>query len=92
MILLYDLKQAAGNCEFEIQSLKHRLEALGKDISTINVPVEAVTAVPKVQIAAASSTPLIDAVTPSPGTPNARKRRTAAAFLDQNPLKKNKRL
>ena len=22
MILLYDLKQAAGNCEFEIQSLK----------------------------------------------------------------------
>ncbi|KAJ7329015.1 DNA methyltransferase 1-associated protein 1 [Desmophyllum pertusum] len=92
MILLYDLKQAAGNCEFEIQSLKHRLEALGKDISTINVPVEAVTAVPKVQITTASSTPLIDAVTPSPGTPNARKRRTAAVFLDQNPLKKTKRL
>lgn len=92
MILLYDLKQAAGNCEFEIQSLKHRLEALGKDISTINVPIEAVTIIPKVQITASSSTPLIDAVTPSPGTPNARKRRTAAAFLEQNPLKKTKRL
>ncbi|XP_073259043.1 DNA methyltransferase 1-associated protein 1-like isoform X1 [Porites lutea] len=91
MILLYDLKQAAGNCEFEIQSLKHRLEALGKDISTINVPVEAVSIVPKVQVTSTSSTPLIDAVTPSPGTPNARKRRTAAAFLEQNPLKKTKR-
>lgn len=92
MILLYDLKQAAGNCEFEIQSLKHRLEALGKDISTINVPVEAVTVVPKVQITAPSSTPLIDAVTPSPGTPNARKRRTTASFMDQNVMKKTKRL
>ncbi|XP_074611802.1 DNA methyltransferase 1-associated protein 1-like isoform X1 [Acropora palmata] len=91
MILLYDLKQAAGNCEFEIQSLKHRLEASGKDISSINVPIEAVSVVPKVQVPASSSTPLIDAVTPSPGTPNARKRRTTT-FLEQNPLKKTKRL
>ncbi|RMX39209.1 hypothetical protein pdam_00024054 [Pocillopora damicornis] len=76
----------------QFNELRHRLEALGKDISTINVPVEAVTVVPKVQITAPSSTPLIDAVTPSPGTPNARKRRTTTSFMDQNVMKKTKRL
>ncbi|XP_032243096.1 DNA methyltransferase 1-associated protein 1 isoform X2 [Nematostella vectensis] len=94
MILLYELKQAAGNCEFEQQTLKHRIEALapGKDISHLLVSFD-VPATPKVtqqQPSVQSATPLIDAVTPSPGSLNPRKRRTASVFMDQNPLKKKK--
>jgi DNA methyltransferase 1-associated protein 1 len=28
MVLLYDLNQALSNCEFELQSLRHRFEAI----------------------------------------------------------------
>lgn len=90
MILLYELKQAASNCEFELQTQKHRLEALapGKDLMSLQVPLEA-AAVPKVS--SHSATPLIDAVTPSPGTPNAQRKRRSTVFIEQSPLKKTKR-
>uniref|UniRef100_A0A6P8HMQ4 DNA methyltransferase 1-associated protein 1 n=1 Tax=Actinia tenebrosa TaxID=6105 RepID=A0A6P8HMQ4_ACTTE len=87
MLLLYELKQAAGNCEFEKQTLKHRKEALAP-VKSIETPHPLIS-----KTSPQSATPLIDAVTSSPGTPNARKRRTASTFLEQsNPLKKTKRV
>jgi DNA methyltransferase 1-associated protein 1 len=30
MVLLYELQQALTNCEFELQTIRHRMESLGK--------------------------------------------------------------
>ncbi|XP_014669990.1 PREDICTED: DNA methyltransferase 1-associated protein 1-like isoform X2 [Priapulus caudatus] len=42
MVLLYELKLAHANCEFEVQTLKHRLEALvpGR-LASLNLPASA---------------------------------------------------
>lgn len=31
IVLMYELKQALGNCEYELQTLKHRLETLAPE-------------------------------------------------------------
>lgn len=36
IVLMYELKQALGNCEYELQTLKHRLETLAPErVSTV---------------------------------------------------------
>ncbi|CAB4032227.1 DNA methyltransferase 1-associated 1, partial, partial [Paramuricea clavata] len=63
IILLYDLKQASTNCEFELQSLRHRYETLvpGKDIAeTVPSSIAALSGI--TPSTTGSATPLIDNV------------------------------
>jgi len=98
LLLLYELKQAMGNCEYELQTLRHRYELMcpGKQVSdligfSLDPPEElnetSTSSVP----ATSSATPqlLIDSVAPL-AVVGSRKRRTAAALLENNPWKKNK--
>lgn len=91
IILLYDLKQASTNCEFELQSLRHRYETLvpGKDIAeTVPSSIAALSGI--TPSTTGSATPLIDNVIAPLAAANARKRRSVPQFMDQNALKKKK--
>lgn len=71
MVLLYELKMALANCEFELETLKHQYEAVGK---TINIPAPLL---PPSDVKTGEVSPkktiseVID-VGSGPGTPNVR--------------------
>lgn len=87
LVLLYELKQAYANCEYELQMLRHRYEALAKagttnlasgegfgidgQIGTVGTSSEEIKGEGKDQF--------IDVVGAAPLTPNSRKRRESAS-------------
>jgi len=92
LLLLYELRQASSTSEYELQTLRHRYEIMcpGKKVSdllgySLDPPSqgaeEAGTSV--------SNALLIDAVAPL--AVGSRKRRTAAALLENNPWKKTRK-
>ncbi|XP_064604294.1 DNA methyltransferase 1-associated protein 1-like [Liolophura sinensis] len=98
IVLLYELKLALANCEYELQTLKHRHDTLapGKmpDITIKTEPEETINVTPMTPDPATGDSPskvkklseAIDVVG-SPGTPN-RKRK--AAIEQSNIMKKIK--
>lgn len=67
MVLLYELKMALANCEFELQTLKHQFEALRPDAAP---PTPQTPAAGKSKTAKATSTPSVGATVPdTPETP-----------------------
>lgn len=101
LLLLYELKQAMGTCEYELQTMKHQYELIcpGKLVSeligfSLDPPPAEVTE--DVSAAAAPPVPapgalLIDSVATVPVI-GSRKRRTATALLENNPWKKTKKI
>eukprot|EP00794_Sanderia_malayensis_P017844 gene17844-19625_t len=88
LLLLYELKHALGNCEFELQTLRHRFEGLApnRDISSIigfslDFPNQSESQ------EGTSSSLLIDVVAAG----NLRKRRTATTLLETTPWKKSRK-
>ncbi|MEE6495310.1 hypothetical protein FKM82_002006 [Ascaphus truei] len=84
LVLLYELKQAFSNCEYELQMLRHRFEALSK---TGSASAAAPGDGPGAEGQAPASVeegkaevkdPIIDVVG-APLTPNSRKRRESAS-------------
>lgn len=96
LLLLYELKQAMGNCEYELQTLKVRYEIMcpGKKVSDLIGfsldPPEEITEDGSVSSSGGSQL-LIDSVAPLAAL-GSRKRRTAAALLETNPWKKTRKV
>jgi len=99
LLLLYELKQAMGNCEYELQTMKHQYEMLcpGKKVADLigfqvgppeQTTVENTATVPTTD---APGPLLIDSVAPL-AVMGSRKRRTASALLENNPWKKTKKV
>lgn len=94
IVLLYELKLALANCEYELQTLRHRFETLapgkvldvGPSVSTVSTP--AASALDDMSESPTKSKKISETidVVGTPGTPN-RKRR-AAAIEQSNILKK----
>ncbi|XP_053549373.1 DNA methyltransferase 1-associated protein 1 [Bombina bombina] len=84
LVLLYELKQAFSNCEYELQMLRHRFEALSKTGSSSTGAVGDGTGshsqvmVSIEEIKTEVKDPIIDVVG-APLTPNSRKRRESAS-------------
>uniref|UniRef100_A0A6I8RLN6 DNA methyltransferase 1-associated protein 1 n=1 Tax=Xenopus tropicalis TaxID=8364 RepID=A0A6I8RLN6_XENTR len=84
LVLLYELKQAFSSCEYELQMLRHRFEALSKSGSTSTVlPGDGVAGESQAasgteEVKSEAKDPIIDVVG-APLTPNSRKRRESAS-------------
>ncbi|XP_069591949.1 DNA methyltransferase 1-associated protein 1 isoform X4 [Ranitomeya imitator] len=85
LVLLYELKQAFSNCEYELQMLRHRFEALSKtgNATATTVPADSAsgdgqTPVSTEEIKLEVKDAIIDVVG-APLTPNSRKRRESAS-------------
>ncbi|XP_059840132.1 DNA methyltransferase 1-associated protein 1 isoform X3 [Hypanus sabinus] len=86
LVLLYELKQAYANCEYELQMLRHRYEALAKTGPT-NLSSEGFGIDGQIGTVGPSSEEMkgegkdqfIDVVGAAPLTPNSRKRRESAS-------------
>ncbi|XP_037762939.1 DNA methyltransferase 1-associated protein 1 isoform X1 [Chelonia mydas] len=83
LVLLYELKQAFANCEYELQMLRHRHEALAKAGSLGPVGMEGARADGQAGLSAEegkgdAKDQIIDVVG-APLTPNSRKRRESAS-------------
>lgn len=98
LLLLYELKQAMGNFEYDLQTLKVRYELMcpGKNVSDIvGFSIDSLEksseqeGVPAGQTSSGSQL-LIDTVAPLAAI-GSRKRRTAAALLENNPWKKTRK-
>ncbi|CAG2173831.1 unnamed protein product [Oppiella nova] len=92
MVLLYELKMALANCEYELQSLKHQFEA-SQPGKTLDIPTLTLLTTPSVETKTdGSPTKKISEVIDlgsGPGTPN-RKRRAAIEQVNlMKKLKKN---
>lgn len=78
LVLLYELKQACANCEYELQMLRHRHEALaragvlgGPTIPASGpAPASAESAVPEAGLGSDSTKDTIIDVVGAPLTPN----------------------
>ncbi|KAL6055726.1 hypothetical protein STEG23_006026 [Scotinomys teguina] len=87
LVLLYELKQACANCEYELQMLRHRHEALARagvlgGPATPAVGPAPVSAEPAVSESGLGLDPTKDTiidVVGAPLTPNSRKRRESAS-------------
>jgi len=99
LLLLYELKQAMGNCEYELQTMKHQYELTcpGKKVSdligfSLTPPEQVVENTSSTTTSVETSGALlIDSVAPLQ-TIGSRKRRTATALLENNPWKKSKKI
>lgn len=87
LVLLYELKQACANCEYELQMLRHRHEALAR-AGVLGAPAAAAvgptpaSAEPTVSESGLGLDPTKDTiidVVGAPLTPNSRKRRESAS-------------
>lgn len=84
LVLLYELKQAFSNCEYELQMLRHRFEALSKTgvtstpVAAEGTSVEGQATISTEDIKLEGKDPIIDVVG-APLTPNSRKRRESAS-------------
>ncbi|KAF6108264.1 DNA methyltransferase 1 associated protein 1 [Phyllostomus discolor] len=87
LVLLYELKQACANCEYELQMLRHRHEALaragvlGGPITPASgpAPTSAESSVPESSLGPDPTKDTIIDVVGAPLTPNSRKRRESAS-------------
>ncbi|XP_032349982.1 DNA methyltransferase 1-associated protein 1 isoform X2 [Camelus ferus] len=87
LVLLYELKQACANCEYELQMLRHRHEALARagvlggpaTPASGPAPTPAEPAVPEPGLGPDPSKDTIIDVVGAPLTPNSRKRRESAS-------------
>ncbi|XP_057614713.1 DNA methyltransferase 1-associated protein 1-like [Chionomys nivalis] len=87
LVLLYELKQACANCEYELQMLQHRHEALARagvlgGPATPAVGPTPASAEPAVSESGLGLDPTKDTiidVVGAPLTPNSRKRRESAS-------------
>ncbi|KAK1340113.1 hypothetical protein QTO34_018677 [Cnephaeus nilssonii] len=87
LVLLYELKQACANCEYELQMLRHRHEALARagvlgapaTPASGPAPASAESAVPESGLAPDLTKDTIIDVVGAPLTPNSRKRRESAS-------------
>jgi len=86
LLLLYELKQALGNCEFELQTLKHKFELLTPNRDITSVIGFSLTPSNPTEMQDSNSSLLIDVVAAG----NLRKRRTATNFLE-TPWKKSRK-
>ena len=90
MVLLYELKMALANCEYELQALKHQFEA-SQPGKTLDIPTSLLPAPNSEPKAPNDTTPTkkISELIDTPGTPN-RKRRAAIEQLNlMKKLRKN---
>uniref|UniRef100_A0AAQ6A589 DNA methyltransferase 1-associated protein 1 n=1 Tax=Amphiprion ocellaris TaxID=80972 RepID=A0AAQ6A589_AMPOC len=83
LVLLYELKQAHSNCEYEQQMLRHRYEALLKagsgGATTASTPGAEVQSWPSADDIKVEAKEQIIDVVGAPLTPNSRKRRESAS-------------
>jgi len=87
LVLLYELKQACANCEYELQMLRHRHEALARTgvlggpatPAPGPAPASAEPAVPEPGLGPDPTKDTIIDVVGAPLTPNSRKRRESAS-------------
>nr|KAF6377750.1 DNA methyltransferase 1 associated protein 1 [Myotis myotis] len=87
LVLLYELKQACANCEYELQMLRHRHEALARagvlgapaTPASGPAPASAESAVPESGLTPDLTKDTIIDVVGAPLTPNSRKRRESAS-------------
>ncbi|XP_020949075.1 DNA methyltransferase 1-associated protein 1 isoform X1 [Sus scrofa] len=87
LVLLYELKQACANCEYELQMLRHRHEALARagvlggpaTPASGPTPTPAEPVVPEAGLGPDPSKDSIIDVVGAPLTPNSRKRRESAS-------------
>eukprot|EP00062_Callorhinchus_milii_P014537 gi/632963814/ref/XP_007898093.1/ PREDICTED: DNA methyltransferase 1-associated protein 1 isoform X1 [Callorhinchus milii] len=87
LVLLYELKQAYANCEYELQMLRHRYEALAKAGTPSLTSGEGfgidgqlgAMATSSEEIKGEGKDQFIDVVGAAPLTPNSRKRRESAS-------------
>uniref|UniRef100_A0A3B4TA43 DNA methyltransferase 1-associated protein 1 n=1 Tax=Seriola dumerili TaxID=41447 RepID=A0A3B4TA43_SERDU len=79
LVLLYELKQAHSNCEYEQQMLRHRYEALLKAGSGASTPGGEIQSWPSVDDIKVEAKEQIIDVVGAPLTPNSRKRRESAS-------------
>ncbi|XP_012553597.1 DNA methyltransferase 1-associated protein 1 isoform X1 [Hydra vulgaris] len=94
LLLLYELKQAMGNCEYELQSMKHRYEILypgKKAADLVGMSLEPPPETPEDTRSAGCNQLLIDSLVPLSAV-SARKRRAASSLLESNPWKKLKNI
>ncbi|CAG2100680.1 unnamed protein product [Medioppia subpectinata] len=90
MVLLYELKMALANCEYELQSLKHQYEA-SQPGKTLDIPTTLLPATPLEANTDGSPKKISEVIDlgTGPGTPN-RKRRAAIEQVNlMKKLKKN---
>ncbi|KAG8507662.1 DNA methyltransferase 1-associated protein 1 [Galemys pyrenaicus] len=87
LVLLYELKQACANCEYELQMLRHRHEALARagvlggpaTPASGLAPASAEPAIPEPGLGPDPTKDTIIDVVGAPLTPNSRKRRESAS-------------
>ncbi|KAF5923252.1 hypothetical protein HPG69_012342 [Diceros bicornis minor] len=87
LVLLYELKQACANCEYELQMLRHRHEALARagvlgapaTPASGLAPASVEPAVPEPGLGPDPTKDTIIDVVGAPLTPNSRKRRESAS-------------
>eukprot|EP00795_Rhopilema_esculentum_P004303 gene4303-20503_t len=87
LLLLYELKQALGNCEFELQTLKHKFELLAPNKDITPLIGFSLSSTSQTEVQDGNSSLLIDVVAAG----NLRKRRTATTFLETTPWKKSRK-